>query len=170
MISCLPSCIVTRQIFYSRCGYKFSESVCAFGGSSNLNLGKFAASPTVPSVLTDQKVGLTQMGPGQFMYLLDQCIRVSAAAVSPPIASAAPPPPPPPGLPPPPPPPPCTVWLDHDTSPAAELASRCDAVYRVPVLPPVLPRLDIVPDIDMAGKKEKNTEDNSSSMFMKKSL
>ena len=61
--SCLPSCSVTRQIFYSRCGYKFSESVCAFGGSSNLNLGKFAASPTVPSVLmTDQKVRFITVG------------------------------------------------------------------------------------------------------------
>lgn len=38
-----------QQVFYSRCGYKFSEAVCAFGGSSKLNLGKFAQSkPSLP--------------------------------------------------------------------------------------------------------------------------
>jgi len=30
-----------KQIFYSCCGYKFSEAVCAFGGSNKLNLGNF---------------------------------------------------------------------------------------------------------------------------------
>jgi len=34
-----------KQIFYSCCGYKFSEAVCAFGGSNKLNLGNFTKPP-----------------------------------------------------------------------------------------------------------------------------
>ena len=52
-----------QQIFYSRCGYKFSESVCAFGGSSSLNLGNFSSSideNLVFSRLNNVKVVITK--------------------------------------------------------------------------------------------------------------
>merc|ERR1712192_74252 len=135
-----------QQIFYSRCGYKFSESVCAFGGSSSLNLGKFIkssnaeAKPPSPALPVPCKL---------------------------PISGPAPAPPPPPG------PPPKSLStkevLTH-SSPNNDLVSKCCQVFCVPELPSTLPELGSVPEIDMTKKNEKNNEDNSEKMYMKKFL
>lgn len=139
------------QIFYSRCGYKFSESVCAFGGSSSLNLGKFIKSSNAevkpPSPALPVPCKIPNSGP------------------------APPPPPPGPPLPPGPPPPPQptkegSTHFSHNN----DLVSKCSQVYCVPELPSTLPELASVPEIDMTKKNEKNNEDNSEKMYMKKFL
>jgi len=48
--------------------------------------------------------------------------------------------------------------------------SNCAKVFSVPKLPLNLPELDSVPEIDMTKKNEKNNEDNSEKMYMKKLL
>ena len=49
-----------KQIFYSCCGYKFSEAVCAFGGSNNLNLGNFIKPPALPEVIQRSNQSINQ--------------------------------------------------------------------------------------------------------------
>merc|ERR1712202_61932 len=80
-----------------------------------------------------------------------------------------PPPPPPPG----PPPPPKQSSIQNGStlsSPNEDPVSKCAKVFCVPKLLPSLPELDVVPEIDMTKKNEKNNEDNSEKMFMKKLL
>jgi len=92
------------------------------------------------------------------------------------------PPPPPPGLPPPPGPPPppppgppppnrpVTSQNGSSSCPSDDLVTKCCQAFHRPELPKSLPELESVPDIDMTKKNEKNTEDSSEKMFMKKNL
>ena len=145
------------QIFYSRCGYKFSEAVCAFGGSSSLNLGNFVKAPTSSN-------GLSPSPPVK--------VKMTPVSLGPPPSC-----PPPPSAPGPPPPPPPSLSSAKSKSaggghvtPSDEMISLCSASYHVPVLPVTLPQLDYVPEVDMTQKKEKNNEDSGEKMFMKKEL
>jgi len=142
-----------QQIFYSRCGYNFSEAVCAFGGSSSLNIGNFAAKMTATNG--------------------------AVPAPSPPVArpqpapsssGGGPPPPPPPPGPPPPPPSSSSSGPGGHSTPSDDLKEKCHSAFLVPTLPAELPTLDSVPEVDMAGCKERNTEDSGEKMFMKKQL
>ena len=136
-----------QQIFYSRCGYKFSESVCAFGGSSSLNLGNFAKTPSQPALPIKQQTdnGLSNTGgPG-------------------PPAPA--PPPPPPKMPPPP------SQTATVSSIPPDLVSVCAKAFAQPSLPPLLPLIENIPEIDMNLRNEKNNEEDcNEKMFMKKHL
>lgn len=145
---------VFLQIFYSRCGYKFSEAVTAFGGSSSLNIGKFASKMASNGSPPPSPV------PKQILS-------------SPSTPQGAPTPLPPPGPPPPPPPgPPASSGSGSPghSLPSPELSAKCDAVYCLPSLPASLPELDSVPDINMEGRKEKDNEIKAGQMFMKKEL
>ena len=134
------------QIFYSRCGYKFSEPVCAFGGSSSLNLGNFA------KLTNGSQAPVTPPSP--------------KTPSAPPAPSNGPPPPPPPA-----PAPAAAVKSNQGhADPPPEMVAACAAAYRVPTLPVTLPTLETVPDIDMNLRKQKNTEDSGEKMFMKKVL
>jgi len=133
-----------QQIFYSRCGYKFSEAVCAFGGSSTLNIGNFIKSPPT------KKPSLT----------------IPSPSTSP---QSGPPPPPPPG----PPPPPLTNPKPNSyvhSEPSQEMKDKCAAAYTEPKLSENFPQLDDLPDVDMSLWKEKNNEDSGEKHFMKKIL
>ena len=91
--------------------------------------------------------------------------------LSPSTPQGAPPPPPPPGPPPPPPPGPlASSGSPGHALPSPELLAKCDAVYSLPSLPASLPELDMVPDINMEGRKEKDNEIKAGQMFMKKEL
>ena len=143
--------LMSLQIFYSRCGYKFSEAVCAFGGSSTLNIGNFIKSN-----------GQTPSPPKP-----PPSIQTSPTPTSP---STGPPPPPPPG----PPPPPLTSAKTNSyvhTEPSQDMMDKCAAFYTIPKLSDNdLPQLDDVPDVDMSLRKEKNSEDSGEKNFMKKIL
>jgi len=126
--------------------------VCAFGGSSSLNLGKFARR-------------------------LDENTRpIPSPTVSPchNVCSGPPPPPPPcpPKLPGPPPPP--SFGMPNKSlaysSPDDALLSKCSEVFSVPELPSTLPEVDFVPEIDMTKRNERNNEDATEKMYMKKPL
>ena len=126
-----------QQIFYSRCGYKFSESVCAFGGSSSLNLGNFAKTSSAPSVPLKPPTanGLSNTG------------------------GPSPPAPPAPPAPPPPPPPkmlnsPSQTATVSSISP--DLVSVCAKAFAQPSLPPFLPLIENIPEIDMNLRNKKN--------------
>ena len=141
-----------KQIFYSRCGYKFSESVCAFGGSSTLNLGKFAKNSAAQTPPSPSLNGSTPRLP-------------------------APPPPGaplPPGPPPPPPPPVSKVSSPSVSSvvssPSPDLVLLCAKAFSQPSLPAAMPFIENVPEIDMSLRNEKNNEDCNEKMFMKKSI
>ena len=136
-----------QQIFYSRCGYKFSESVCAFGGSSSLNLGNFAKAPSQPVSPIKQPTsnGFSSNG-----------------GPSPPA-------------PPPPPPPPKMLNSASQTvslsSIPLDLVSVCAKAFAQPSLPPSLPLIENIPEIDMNLRNEKNSEEDcNEKMFMKKPL
>ena len=138
-----------QQIFYSRCGYKFSEAVCAFGGSSSLNLGNFASQPSPQNLPTPQPPPLVSNS-------------------SRPVGGGPPPPPPPP--------PPATKPSSQPgsmsvvSSPPPDLVSLCEGAYSQPSLPASLPLIENVPDIDMKLRNQKNNEDSNEKMFMKKHL
>ena len=138
------SCLM-YQMFYSRCGYKFSQPVCAFGGSSSLNLGNFAK-------MSPSNGSTTPPAP---------------ANVKSTVSSSAPAPP---GPPPPPPPAPAVKTSQGHADPPPEMVAACAGAYRVPSLPSPLPTIHTVPDIDMSGRKQKNSEDSGDKMFMKKML
>ena len=135
-----------KQMFYSRCGYQFSESVCAFGGSSSLKLGNFAktstASQTQPTTEKPSVNGTPSNG-----------------APAPPL---------------PPPPPPASKISSQTNSvvasPSPDLVMLCAKAFSQPSLPATLPFIENVPDIDMSLRNEKNSEDSKEKMFMKKCL
>ena len=138
-----------QQIFYSRCGYKFSEAVCAFGGSSSLNLGNFAKTPSQPALPVKPPTanGLSNSG-----------------GPSPPAPPAPAPPPPPKVL-----SPPSQNVIVSSIPP--DLVSVCAKAFAQPSLPPLLPLIENVPEIDMSLRNEKNNEEDcNGKMFMKKHL
>ena len=142
-----------KQMFYSRCGYQFSESVCAFGGSSSLKLGNFAKTPTASQTQPTTEKPSVNGTP-------------SNGAPTPPQTADAPP------LPPPPPP---SSKISSQTnsvvaSPSPDLVLLCAKAFSQPSLPATLPFIENVPDIDMSLRNEKNSEDSNEKMFMKKCL
>ena len=131
-----------KQMFYSRCGYQFSESVCAFGGSSSLKLGNFAktstASQTQPTTEKPSVNGTPSNG-----------------APAPPL---------------PPPPPPASKISSQTNSvvasPSPDLVMLCAKAFSQPSLPATLPFIENVPDIDMSLRNEKNSEDSNEKMLI----
>ena len=137
-----------QQIFYSRCGYKFSEAVCAFGGSSSLNLGNFARAPSQPAL--PSKPPTTNGSP----------------ITGDPSPPAPPPPPPPPKMPN---SPSQTVTSVSSISP--DLVALCAKAFAQPSLPASLPLIENIPEIDMNLRNQKNNEEDcNEKMFMKKPL
>jgi len=150
-----------QQIFYSRCGYKFSESVCAFGGSSKLNLGQFAHNSVNNSPATISKKDV---------------LTHQARVPSPASPTNLPPqgqgplcgPPPPPPLPP---TPSASIVSPRESlNMSEELILACEKAYQVPSLPASLPQISEVPAIDMSQGKSKNFENSGGQTYMKKSL
>ena len=115
--SCL-SLSPDRQIFYSRCGYNFSEAVCAFGGSSSLNIGNFAAKMTATN--------------GAVPAPSPPVARPQPAPTS---SGGGPPPPPPPPGPPPPPPSSSSSGPGGHSTPSDDLKEKCHSAFMVPTLP-----------------------------------
>lgn len=148
-----------QQVFYSRCGYTFSEQVCAFGGSCKLIMKMFTTTPKIPPA----KVQSSQNG--------NQATSTESPSTAP---VACPPPPPPPCLPPPPPPPPSSTTI---VSPPPALLSTCQAALSAPLLADVeaqaAPRLLSLPalaPLDPALAKTKNREEEGAKMCMRKQL
>jgi len=158
-----------QQLFYSRCGYSFSQPVCAFGGSSKLNMSHMwggictRAPPPAPTPLN--------LVPGSGPAIKDTSSQPDAPAPPPP---PGPPPPPPPG-----PPPPAVPRPTANTvcEPAPALLAACRAAFATP--DPVttaalatarLATLDRLPAMDLARAKARNTEDSGGKMFMMKAV
>jgi GNAT superfamily N-acetyltransferase len=140
-----------QQVFYSRCGYSFSQPVCAFGGSSKLKMDIFSKAP--PSVESSPP----SRGPGR------------QAPAAPPATACGPPPPPPP--------PPPRVSASDVWEPDAALLAACAAAFATPELGPTeamvatrLKPLPAFPGVDMETGRSRNTEDAVGKMFMKKQL
>jgi len=155
-----------QQVFYSRCGYTFSQPVCAFGGSSKLKMDMFSksvvppvtSSPDPPTCKNDTKSSQNED--------LKQSNQNEGA-----------PPPPPPG---PPPPSASTRVSSNDViTPDSPLLSACAKALSSPSLSTVAAKLapklltieqEGVPKIDSAQGKGKNTEDAGGKMCMSKKL
>jgi len=183
-----------QQVFYSRCGYTFSEPVCAFGGSSKLNMSVFSRkeeSQTLPKKSSQQSSnGFSSQIPSTISISLSESqppsIRPShGSKPSPPPSNLAsppppgPPPPPPPGPPPPPPPTqsPAKASYNDICTPSPSLLASCEAAFSQPQLEDVqrsveakMAAIVTFPSIDMSQGKTKNTEDAVGKMFMKKLL
>ena len=102
------------QVFYSKCGYWFSESVCAYGGNLKLNGLQKLSGQAVRNVRSNSQEGGWDFGAkeGRDGGSSMQWARdtgppvVNSPPLLPPSAPPPPPPPPPPGCVPPAPPPP----------------------------------------------------------------
>jgi len=157
-----------QQLFYSRCGYSFSQPVCAFGGSSKLNMSHMWG-------------GICDRAPAPAPTPLTLVPSCSPAKV---ISSQAPAmaPPPPPGPPPPPPPGPPPPAAPRPTAntvcePDPALLAACQAALATPdpattatLATARLATLDRLPAIDMGKAKARNTEDAGGKMFMMKAV
>ena len=138
-----------QQIFYSRCGYKFSEAVCAFGGSSSLNLGNFAKAPSQPALP----------------------VKPPTTNGSPITGGPSPPAPPPPPAPPKMPKSPSQTVTNTVSSVPSDLVAVCAKAFATPSLPASLPLIENIPEIDMNLRNQKNNEEDCNErMFMKKPL
>ena len=160
------------QVFYSRCGYTFSQPVCAFGGSSKLKMDMFSKSvpavtmPPFPPSNSDAKSSQNEA--------LKQSNHTSSELQK---EAAPPPPPPPPG---PPPPSASTRVSSNDVIiPDESLLSACAKALSSPSLAAVAmnlsPKLLAIeqegfPQIDFTQVKGKNTEDAGGKMCMSKNL
>jgi len=161
-----------QQVFYSRCGYTFSQPVCAFGGSSKLKMDMFSKSvpavtmPPFPPSNSDAKSSQNEA--------LKQSNHTSSELQK---EAAPPPPPPPPG---PPPPSASTRVSSNDVIiPDESLLSACAKALSSPSLAAVAmnlsPKLLAIeqegfPQIDFTQVKGKNTEDAGGKMCMSKNL
>lgn len=186
-----------QQVFYSRCGYTFSSPVCAFGGSSKLNMSVF-------SKVEEPQILPKTSGPQSYNGSHSQITSTPSVSVPvpntpgptppppPPLPPPAPepptpspsslPPPPPPGPPPPPPPGPPTpgpgkASYNDILTPSPDLLASCEAAFSQPRLEDVqreagakMAALDTFPSIDLSKGKTKNEEDAAGKMFMKKLL
>jgi len=164
-----------QQVFYSRCGYTFSQPVCAFGGSSKLKMDMFSKSvPAVTNFPDPPNKSDTKSSQNEDLKQSNQ-------------KEGAPPPPPPPGPPPPPPPPPgppppsasTKVSSNDVVTPDSSLLSACAKALSSPSLAAVAAKLapklltieqEGIPQIDSAQGKGKNTEDAGGKMCMSKKL
>jgi len=167
-----------QQLFYSRCGYSFSSPVCAFGGSSKLNMSVFSRKEEeqiLPKKSSHQSSnGFPSKTPPR--PSLSQSESLAPNVIPTP---GAPPPPPPPGPPPPPPPTqgPGKTSYNDICRPSPELVASCEAAFSQPQLEDVhrsveakMAAVVTFPSIDMSQGKTKNTEDAVGKMFMKKLL
>lgn len=159
-----------QQVFYSRCGYTFSQPVCAFGGSSKLKMDMFSKSvPAVnmsPLPLSNSDTKSSQN------EALKQSNHISSELQK---GAAPPPPPPPPG---PPPPSASTRVSSNDVIiPDVSLVSACAKALSSPSLAAVAMKLapkllaieqEGFPQIDSTQVKGKNTEDAGGKMCMSK--
>lgn len=157
-----------QQVFYSRCGYTFSQPVCAFGGSSKLKMDMFSKSvPAVnmsPLPLSNSDTKSSQN------EALKQSNHISSE-----LQKGAAPPPPPPG---PPPPSASTRVSSNDVIiPDVSLVSACAKALSSPSLAAVAMKLapkllaieqEGFPQIDSTQVKGKNTEDAGGKMCMSK--
>jgi len=144
-----------KQIFYSCCGYKFSEPVCAFGGSSKLQLPKSTSEKSY--IPAPSRAPVTAV--------------VSTQSLPP---LSCPPPPPPPA-------PPSRGKIEEKANDKIEeekLVAFCATVYKVPRLPEnapsisePLPRLEL-PPTPLNGKLSKQDISllESTKMCMKKKI
>jgi len=159
-----------QQVFYSRCGYTFSQPVCAFGGSSKLKMDMFSKS--APTVSTSSlPISNNDAKSGRDVELQQTNITRSESQ------RGSAPPPPPPG-----PPPPSAsnrVSSNDITLPDVSLLSTCAKALSSPCLVDVAAKLapklltikqDGYPQIDPALGKGKNTEDAGGKMCMSKKL
>jgi len=174
-----------QQVFYSRCGYTFSQPVCAFGGSSKLKMDMFSKSvPAVTVSPLPPSNSDTKSSQNEDLKQSNHTGSESIKAAPPPPPG---PPPPPPGPPPPPPPPPGLPPLSASTRvssndvviPDASLLSACAKALSSPSLADVAlklaPKLLTIeqegfPQIDSAQGKGKNSEDAGGKMCMSKKL
>merc|ERR1712192_223105 len=162
-----------QQVFYSRCGYTFSQPVCAFGGSSKLKMDMFSKLVVPPVINSPDPPSKSDTKSSQNEDLKQSNQKVGV------------PPPPPPGPPPPPPPGPPTpsvstrVSSNDVVTPDSPLLSACAKTLSSPSLADVAARLapklltieqEGVPKIDSASGKGKNTEDTGGKMCMSKKL
>ena len=160
----------TLQVFYSRCGYTFSQPVCAFGGSSKLKMDMF--SKCAPTVSTSSlPISNNDAKSSRDVELQQTNITRSESQ------RGSAPPPPPPG-----PPPPSAsnrVSSNDITLPGVSLLSTCAKALSSPCLVDVAAKLapklltikqDGYPQIDPALGKGKNTEDAGGKMCMSKKL
>merc|ERR1719432_107515 len=91
-----------KQVFYSRCGYTFSQPVCAFGGSSKLKMDMFSKSvPAVNMSPLPPSNSDTKSSQNEPLKQSNHSSELHKEAAPPPPPPAGPPPPPPPGPPPP---------------------------------------------------------------------
>ena len=157
-------------MFYSRCGYTFSQPVCAFGGSSKLKMDMF--SKTVPALT------ISPLPPSNSDTKSSQNEDLKQSNNTGTELKAAPPaPPPPPG---PPPPSASTRVSSNDVViPDTSLLSACAKALSSPNLAAVAaklaPKLLAIeeggfPKIDSAQGKGKNSEDCGGKMCMSKKL
>jgi len=161
-----------QQVFYSRCGYTFSQPVCAFGGSSKLKMDMFSKS--VPAVNNSPDAA----SKSDTKSSQNEDLKQSNQKVGAPPPPPGPPPPPPPG----PPPPPSTstrVSSNDVVTPDSPLLSGCAQALSSPSLADVSAKLapklltieqEGVPKIDSTQGKGKNTEDAGGKMCMSKKL
>lgn len=167
-----------KQMFYSRVGYSFSESVCAYGGSSKL--------PQVNGITNSSQDGCpsqNNLPPIKSSSQKSQAVDIKCSILS----SAPPPPPPPPpqpalkmsGVPPPPPLPKgisspnkdLDAQIDELDAEIDALILKCEKVFNVPKMPEIHPVLSEPPAIlEKKGPSTKDGQREELKMFMKKSL
>jgi len=167
-----------QQVFYSRCGYTFSQPVCAFGGSSKLKMDMFSKSvPAVNMSPLPSSNSDTKSSQNDALKQSNHSSELHKEAAPPPPPPAGPPPPPPPG-----PPPPSAsprVSSNDVIIPDVSLVSACTKALSSPSLAAVAMKLapkllaieqEGIPPIDSTQVKGKNTEDAGGKMCMSKKL
>jgi len=162
-----------KQVFYSCCGYTFSQPVCAFGGSSKLKMDMF--SKCAPTVMSTPSIAANNSSQKENLKQSSQNCDEAQNKV--PSQVAPPPPPPPPG---PPPPQASTKVSSNDVViPDASLVLACSEALSSPSLVVVMLKLapklllieqDGFPPIDTTQSNKKNTEEVGGKMCMSKKL
>ena len=160
-------------MFYSCCGYTFSQPVCAFGGSSKLKMDMF--SKCAPTVMSTPSIAANNSSQKENLKQSSQNCDEAQNKV--PSQVAPPPPPPPPG---PPPPQASTKVSSNDVViPDASLVLACSEALSSPSLVAVMLKLapklllieqDRFPPIDTTQANKKNTEEVGGKMCMSKKL
>jgi len=161
-----------KQVFYSCCGYTFSQPVCAFGGSSKLKMDMFSKS--APTVMSTPSIAANNSSQKENLKQSSHCDEAQNKV---PSQVAPPPPPPPPG---PPPPQASTKVSSNDVViPNASLLLTCSEALSSPSLGVVMLKLapkllsieqDGFPPIDTTQANKKNTEEVGGKMCMSKKL
>jgi len=170
-----------KQVFYSRVGYAFSESVCAYGGSSKLPQVNGITNTAKDDCSSQRNLPPVKKSSSQKSQAADLKCSISP---SPPGPPAPPPPPPPvlkmPGVPPPPPLPKgisspnkdLDAQIDELDAEIDALILKCEKVHIVPKMPEIDPVLSEPPaQLEKKGLSKKDDQPREElKMFMKKNL